>query len=144
MTKQSTRRRPKPRSAQRDPVDPCLQFMTSTTPAARQTITVGRFMTNIERNILSWSVLLINFDPRVFRSNSLPSRLILPRNQREALPPPNDFAVFGAELEETTSGVGRVVDHFEHLFAIFRRSVGGFEIPIEVGLLEWAERFVND
>ncbi len=57
-------------------------------------------------------------------------------DEGEALPPPDDFAVFFAEPEYFADGFGGIVDQVEDAFAIFRRGGGGFEVPIQVGLLE--------
>lgn len=57
------------------------------------------------------------------------------RNQREPRPLPDDAAFLFAETKSSSGSVGRVGDQRADALAVFGRSRGCGEIPIEVGLL---------
>jgi hypothetical protein len=65
-----------------------------------------------------------------------PASSELAGHEAEAGPPPGDLAVFLREPERDANGFLYGADGFEHPRAVFRRGGGGFEIPLEIGLLE--------
>ncbi len=65
-------------------------------------------------------------------------------NERESLPPPDDLAVFGLDVEKSAGGIWSVFDELQDPGAVFGRSRGSFEIPVQVRLFERGDKRMPD
>src|SRR5687767_8657038 len=58
------------------------------------------------------------------------------RDQRQPLPPPNDFPVLFAQAKQFARRLGGGANQIQNLASVFWWGRSGFEIPVQVRLLE--------